>query len=132
MSAHIEGDYSIQGVAKVEIEILEYDGPGYKEQIDFNGWRVAIANYKVELEEQNLCFLERHLETEEAFILVEGFAGLLVGEDRKRYVLEKGKLYNVKRGVWHRVFMKEHAKVVIVENMDTGKHNTEYMEFGKN
>ena len=24
----------------MEIEIKEYTGPGYKEQIDFNGWRV--------------------------------------------------------------------------------------------
>lgn len=110
----------------MELEIKEYEGPGYKEQIDFNGWRVAIVNYTPELTETALEYLERHPETDEVFILIEGIAGLLVGTERKRYVMEKGKLYNVKAGTWHRVFMNGTAKVVIVENTDTGKWNTEY------
>ena len=111
------------------IEIKEYNGQGYKEQIDFNGWRVAIANYMPKLEESNLEFMERHLLTDEVFILVEGNAGLLIGPERERYVLEKGRLYNVKAGTWHRVFMHENAKVVIVENADTNEGNTDYMQF---
>lgn len=110
----------------MNIEIKEYSGPGYMEQIDFNGWRVAIANYKPELEEERIQFLERHLETDEVFVLLDGVAGLLVGKDKKRYILEKGKLYNVKCGIWHRVFMQQNTKVLIVENADTGKENTEY------
>ena len=113
----------------LEIEIKEYEGAGYQEQIDFNGWRVAIANYMPSLEEENLNFLERHLKTDEVFVLIDGTAGLLVGKDRKRYVMEKGKLYNITCGTWHRVFMTENAKVVIVENTDTGKENTEYLRF---
>lgn len=112
----------------MDIEIKEYTGLGYKEQIDFNGWRVAIANYRPELDEDRIDCMERHLETDEVFILIEGFVGLLVGEEKKRYILEAGKLYNVKCGVWHKIFMKESAKVAIIENTDTGKHNTEYIE----
>lgn len=110
------------------IEIKEYNGPGYKEQIDFNNWRVAIANYKPELEESRLEYLERHLESDEVFVLVEGTAGLLIGEEKARCQFEKGKLYNVKCGTWHRVFMTPDSKIVIVENADTGKDNTEYMD----
>lgn len=110
------------------LEIKEYNGPGYKEQIDFNNWRVAIANYKPELEESKLEYLERHLESDEVFVLVEGTAGLLIGEEKMRCQFEKGRLYNVKCGTWHRVFMKPNAKIVIVENADTGKDNTEYMD----
>ena len=113
----------------MEIEMKEYDGAGYKALIDFNDWRVAIANYMPSLEEENIHFLERHLETDEVFILVEGNAGLLVGAERKRYVMQRGKLYNIKSGSWHRVFMSEGAKVVIVENSNTDKANTEYMDF---
>ena len=113
----------------LELEIKEYQGPGYKAQIDFSEWRVAIANYMPSLEEDRLTYLERHLETDEVFILLEGNAGLLIGREKKRYIMEKGKLYNVKQGVWHRVFMTENSKVVIVENSDTGNENTEYIKW---
>ena len=108
------------------LEIKTYDGPGYKEQLDYNGWRVAIANYKPELERDKLTFLERHLETDEVFILIEGTAGLLVREELEECPMEMGKLYNITCGTWHRIFMKPGAKVVIIENTDTGPHNTEY------
>ena len=112
-----------------DLEITQYDGPGYRALIDCNGWRVAIANYAPALELERLDFLERHLETDEVFALIEGTAGLLIGKDRRKVMLEKGKLYNVKRGVWHRLFMTGGAKVLIVENTDTGRHNTEYLKF---
>ena len=63
------------------LEIKLYDGLGYKEQIDYNGWRVAIANYKPELRKENIAFLERHLAIDEVFVLIEGTAGLLVGQN---------------------------------------------------
>lgn len=112
-----------------ELEIKHYQGEGYAPQIDYNGWRVAIANYAPHLEIDQLHYLERHLETDEVFILLEGTAGLLLGHDRRKVVMKKGKLYNVKCGVWHRLFMEKGAKVVIVENTDTGKHNTEFFQF---
>ena len=115
--------YEIEG-----LEVKCFDGPGYKEQIDYDGWRVAIANYKPELRKENLTFLERHLDTDEVFILIEGTAGLLLGNEKQECMLEKGRLYNVKCGIWHRIYMSPGTKVVIVENADTGTHNTEYLE----
>lgn len=32
-------------------------------------------------------------------------------------------------GVWHNILVTEDAKVLIVENADTGKHNSDYMFF---
>lgn len=113
----------------MSIEVKEYTEPGFKEQIDYNGWRVAIANYMPSLEIQNINFLERHLKTDEVFVLINGNAGLLVGVDKERIKMEPGKLYNVKAGTWHRIYMQAGAKVVIVENADTGKANTEYRYF---
>jgi len=111
------------------LEVSEYDEPGYLPQIDSDGWRVAIANYSPKLEQDKLDFLERHSETDEVFVLLAGDAGLLIGQERAQVVLEPCKVYNVKKGVWHRVYMKEGAKVLIVENTDTSPHNTEYLPF---
>lgn len=114
---------------KLELEIKTYDDPGYKEQIDYNGWRVALVNYKPELELNKINYLESHQETDEVFVLLEGNAGLLIGENRKQFIMEIGKIYNVPCGVWHRPFMTKGAKILIVENTDTGAHNTKYLYY---
>ena len=112
-----------------QLEITEYDGPGYKPLVDFNGWRVAVANYMPKLELSQVDFLERHLETDEVFVLLQGEAGLLIGKERLQIPLESGKVCTVKKGIWHRVYMTPGAKILIVENTDTGSHNTEYCSF---
>ena len=44
-----------------------------------------------------------------------------------KYVpLEKGRIYNVKKGAWHNILMSKDAKVLIVENHNTAIENTEY------
>ena len=40
-----------------------------------------------------------------------------------------GQLYVVKQNQWHNIIVSEDAKVLIVENVDTGRENTEYMEY---
>ena len=40
--------------------------------------------------------------------------------------MEKNKVYNVKRGMWHTVILKPDAKVIVVANADTSKQNSEY------
>ena len=112
-----------------ELEVFDYQGRGYMPQIDFNGWRVAIANLDTKWQEEKLAYLERHMETDEVFVLLEGAVGLLLGKDKERVMLEPGKLYNVKRGVWHSMFLEKNSKVLIIENTDTGPHNTEYWYF---
>ena len=109
-----------------EIEISEYSGDGYKPLISSDGWRVAIVNACDRFLEENLVRSERHLETDEVFVLIKGEASLFIGADRKRYDMEIGKFYNVKKGAWHCMAMKEKAIVLIVENDNTGPENTEY------
>lgn len=42
--------------------------------------------------------------------------------------METGKIYNVKKGVWHQIFVSRDAKVLIVENHNTAAENSEYMQ----
>jgi hypothetical protein len=41
--------------------------------------------------------------------------------------MESGKLYNVKRNTWHTILLTRDASVLIVENRNTDRHNSEYM-----
>ena len=67
--------------------------------------------------------------TDEVFVLIKGKGSLFIGEKRTRVEMEIGKVYNVKKAVWHEMVLDEEALVLIVENDDTGKENTEYCDF---
>ena len=115
---------------KQELEILDHIGEGYAPVMHFGEWRVAILNYADRFDVSSPIKLERHLLTDEVFVLLEGEATLYIGEDMVEYSMEKNKIYNVKRGVWHRITTSTDAKVLIVENHNTTKENSEYCERG--
>lgn len=115
------------------IEIREYAGEGYKPLIDFASWRVAVMRHSEPYAPERIERLERHLETDEVFVLLAGQVTLFVGnggETRPERLLPQAmeplKLYNVKRGVWHTILFSRDASVLIVENQDTGLHNTQF------
>lgn len=111
-----------------ELEILEYNGEGYSPVMHFGEWRVALLNYAERFDPSCPIRLERHLLTDEVFVLLDGEATLFIGEQMTSYPMEKNKIYNVKQGVWHRITASKDAKVLIVENNNTAKENSEYLE----
>lgn len=113
----------------MRIDIKDFDGEGYAPLVAYNGWRVAMVNYCERLREENIVRVERHLKTDEIFILLSGEATLHIGKELKRYPLALGKIYNVKCGEWHCITMKPGAKVAIVENDDTSDANSEKYYF---
>ena len=111
------------------IEIREYTGAGYQPLVDFESWRVAFLRYNERF--SKLEELERHLETDEVFVLLEGNATLYTKADSGElcpFEMAKRTVYNVKRGVWHHIVVSEDATVLIVENADTTKENSERMK----
>ena len=111
------------------IEILDYEGEGYSTVMRYDSWRVAIINPSERFEEKNLDKLERHLLTDEVFVLLEGEA--ILASETTRYQMEKHKIYNVRKGAWHAISLSKDAKVLIVENSETGKENSEYKIAGE-
>ena len=99
----------------VEIEIKEFNGEGYAPLVSYKGWRVAVANFCERLREENICRVERHMQTDEIFILLQGEACLHIGLALKRIPIESGKIYNVKCGEWHTISMMPNTKVAIIE-----------------
>lgn len=112
-----------------ELLVLDYDGKGYFSHFIHGGWRIAYLNYAPMFTKEGITYLERHNETDEVFILLEGEASLYMGETAKEVVMEKFVSYVVKKSAWHNIVVSEDAKVLIVENADTGKANSEYLPF---
>ena len=111
------------------IEVSEHSGAGYLPLVKFGSWRVAIANYAAHFDRATYRYFERHLLTDEVFVLLEGEAELVAGRGAEPLRLETGKLYNVRQGVWHALLLSENAKVLIVEERETSRENTEYDYF---
>ena len=115
------------------VKILEFNGEGYKPLVDFGTWRVAFLRYIDELIPENIHRLERHVETDEVFVLLAGEAILFFGEGENEIEaltslkMKPGKLYNVRKNAWHCCVLSRDATILLVENNDTGKENTDYI-----
>ena len=117
-----------------DIEIREYQEPGYAPVIDFETWRVAVLNDIDELELHNLKTMQKHLQSDEVFVLLKGSCTLFTAGDGAKVGsiqstrLEPCKCYNVKAGVWHTHTLAENSSVLIVENRDTCDENSPVVE----
>ena len=117
-------------ISETLLEISQYSDEGYKPLIDYGEWRVAILRYIDELIPDNIGKMQRHDETDEVFILLEGRCILFIGEGDEKITqihaqdMEPLKLYNVKTSCWHTHTLSKDATVLIVENRDTGNHNS--------
>ncbi len=116
------------------LEILEYEGEGYKPLVRFGAWRVAVLRWITGLQPENQTYMERHILTDEVFVLTNGQAWLVLGGNSARsdnlhiQRMEAGKLYNVRQNVWHTVVLSKDATITIVEEDNTGEANTEYCQ----
>jgi hypothetical protein len=113
------------------IEVAHYSGEGYKPLIDYGAWRVAVLRYSSEDDEPELVSkMQRHYETDEVFVLIQGKCILFLGEGEETITkiipvdMEPLKFYNIKRSVWHTHIVSKDAAVVIVENADTSLINS--------
>jgi len=112
------------------LEVRAYTGPGYKPLVDFGAWRVAVLNYLEANQPHLIDRFERHMETDEVFVLLQGHAVLLIGEgdDEVERVffqpMEMGRVYNIKARTWHSAVLSKEVSLLVVENQDTGENNT--------
>ncbi len=113
-----------------QIETLRYDENGYKSLVFFENWRVAFMNDSPKTTVEGLSYFQKHDETDEVFVLLEGRCVLLMagfGENPGEISavdMEPGSMYNVKKGAWHTHYFAPNTKVVIVENADTVPENS--------
>jgi mannose-6-phosphate isomerase-like protein (cupin superfamily) len=109
------------------LETYTWDAMGYSPLVFSDGWQVALLNWEPTFEPANLGEVERHLETDEVFVLLRGRAVLFTWTDAGEVGLADmvpGMVYNVRAGVWHNLLSTKDAAWVIVENRDTHVHDT--------
>ena len=109
------------------LDILEHSGIEYRRLVNNAKWTLASLNWAPRFDESNVCELERHNLTDETFVLLNGKATLLVGEKADRVEMEPLKYYNVRAGIWHHIIVTKDARVLVAENANTSKDNTEYL-----
>jgi ureidoglycolate hydrolase len=114
------------------LQIRKYEGEGFQPLVAFNSWRVAILNYLDEIHPQRNNRMERHTETDEVFVLLKGQGTLLLGGNGPQVKgvyaqeMETGSIYNVRCNTWHTILLSRDASVLLVEERETGDHNSEY------
>lgn len=119
-----------KGRTSMDIEVKEYTEPGYAPVIDYETWRVAVLNDCEELEVPNLKTMQKHLLSDEVFVLLKGSCTLFSGGNAdtvgtvSSVKLEPYKCYNVKAGVWHTHTLEKNSSVLIVENRNTDDSNS--------
>lgn len=106
------------------LEISEFNGRGYDRTMIFKTWCVAFLTQDDEYTVNT--YMERHMETDEVFVLLKGEATLYIGLERTPVKMEPCRLYNCTVGTWHNIVCSADASVLIAENSDTDRSNTEY------
>jgi len=107
------------------IETHAYSGDGFCPLVIRPGWQVSQLNDRADLHGDTVSQVERHLGTDEVFVLVKGEATLVVGEESNAGLtvdvlpMERGITYNVRAGVWHTIVTFPGTHVMIVEKNDT-------------
>ena len=107
------------------LDILEYQGDGYKRAVEYGSWTVAFLRSCPEFEKNT--YMEAHLLTDEVFVLLGGGATLYIGKEREPVVMKPCRLYNVRAGTFHSIEVTPDAQVLICENRDTCRGNTDYI-----
>ncbi len=116
------------------LQIRDYHGAGFKPLVHFGAWRVAVLRPEAGACAESLTTMERHNQTDEVFVLTEGKAILLIGGGRQKLEgvfpqqMQRGKIYNVRCGVWHAILLSQDASILIVENCDTTVQNSQYVD----
>lgn len=107
----------------MEIGELTYSGNDFAVLKQYAGWKLGFLRYSQRF--SKFTELERHLQTDEVFVLLEGTATLYTKTEKRSM---KGKtLYNIPRGIWHHIVVSPDATVLVIENSNTTKENTERM-----
>ena len=115
------------------MEILKYsfEGEGLTRVFENEKWMVGIKNWKPMNDIANINNLERHNETDELFILLQGRCTLLFanetadGLDIQAVEMEPLKVYNIPRSLWHNTVTQKDTKLALIEDSSTGSDNSD-------
>jgi len=103
------------------IETSSFTGEDFLVVKQFENWKIGFLRYSKRFSVFDR--LERHMLTDEAFILLEGQATLYT--DTESVVMQKNIVYNIPKAEWHHIVVSKDATVMVVENSSTCEENTQ-------
>ena len=109
------------------LQVFAHNGPGYRPLVYGQDWMVALLNYEDIMDVGEAHDIERHLQTDEVFILLRGRAAFYLAVDYgplQVLEMQPGVVYNVTRGTWHNLLATREAAFAIVERRDTDLTDT--------
>lgn len=118
----------------MEILKYEYDGKGMSRVFENEKWTVGIKNWKPENDMTGIDCLERHNETDELFILLNGRCTLLYANETDKGLeigkveMEPLKVYNIPRSLWHNTVTQPDTKMALIEDSSTGMSNSDILK----
>jgi mannose-6-phosphate isomerase-like protein (cupin superfamily) len=109
------------------LQVHRHTGEGYLPLVFSAGWQTAVLNWEPPIDRANLGEIERHVQTDEVFVLWRGRAALFVWAENEIELvdMQPGAVYNVTAGTWHSLVATRDVSLVIVENRDTHISDTE-------
>lgn len=129
----LEGDF----MKNNKIYSFEYNEMGFKRQYENSQWTVAIKNYDSNNDIETIESMDKHLMTDEIFVLIEGETTLVCGEYKADewsfdfIPMKKGVVYVVPKNCWHNTITYPGCKLIVVENSDTTWDNSEKISLNK-
>lgn len=117
------------------MEFAERTKEGYQVLVNTSLWRFALLGWAPRFDESSPLQLERHMKTDEVFILLSGEATIIEGgagdapADVVCTKLRPLESCNLPAAVWHHIHVSRDGVVAIAENADTSKANTEYADW---
>lgn len=105
-----------------------FNGEDFKAVFASDTWKIGLLRYSERF--SKLGVLEKHLLTDEVFVLLNGSATLYEkqGEELISCEMEPNVVYNIPKDVWHHIVVSKDATVMVVENKDTSLENTKRVE----
>ncbi len=108
--------------------VQKMNGYGFQKLYESSGWTIASSAC-----EQKECIqtVDRHLCTDEAFILLQGECVLFtmgngnMPEQAEAITMQPGSIYIVPQNVWHAHIMGLDTKLLIIENSGTADSNSQ-------
>ena len=116
-----------RGVGMESVQAHEWAGEGYRPLVFSGDWQVALLNWEPLLGREGIGEIERHIHTDEVFVLWRGRGALFVATEQGIVTVEMqpGVIYNVLRGTWHGLLATRDASWIIIEARDTHLRDTE-------
>jgi mannose-6-phosphate isomerase-like protein (cupin superfamily) len=110
----------------IKIKENPNNGNGFDTVHTFESWKVAFITCAEQYGEIKL--VKRHTQTDETFLLAQGNATLFTADGNEKLEktdLEKEKFYLVEKNTWHHLQVSKDALLIVTENSNTSKDNTE-------